>query len=251
MPLADWLLLAAVTLLASIAQAATGFGFGLILTPFLVIILNSTSAVQVTIAVTTVISLVVIPRIWRAIRPALLLRFVIGSTLGFPVGIYAYLHADLVAIKLGVGALILVFTAFVFVWNRKPLASARTEVRTAFLKDVAVGVVSGALTATLGMPGPTILIYLLYLRLHQDNLRGTTLSLFAFSYLASLAIHAVLVGIAPATWQIAGGIAPIAIIGALLGHFVAGRLSTRVFQNAVLLILGGAGLYTVYSALAM
>lgn len=252
MPIDDWLLLGAVTFLAAVAQAATGFGFALIVTPFLVIILSSTTAIQVTIAVTTVISLVVVPQLWRAVRPRLLVRLIAGSVVGFPVGVYAFVHADLLAIKLGVGVLILCFTVWFFAWNRSGAGEpSRTDVASNAWHDLGVGAFSGALAATLGMPGPPVLIYLLYLRLHPENLRGTLLSLFAFTYPCALGLHASLVGIGVATWTIGGVMAPIAVAGGLIGHVIAPRLGSAMFRAVVLSILFGAGLYTVYSAVAL
>ncbi len=247
----DWALLAAVTLMAAIAQAATGFGFGLIVTPFLLIILDSSAAIQVTIACTTVISAVVIPRIWRAVQIRLLLRLIGGSIVGFPIGMLAFMRADLATLKLAVGVMILIFTACVIVSTRQLSASSPgPEIATRPRNDLIAGMASGALTAALGMPGPPILIYLLHMRMPAEVLRATTLSLFAFSYLVSLLAHASLVGITPAVWTMAGVLAPIAVVGGFIGHATAHRLSTRAFRVAVLSILGGAGVYMVYAGVS-
>ena len=112
MPLLEWSLLALVTLIAAAAQGATGFGFAILVISFYLAILNSVAAVQLTIAVTLVISIVLVPRLWRQASRGLLGRLVVGTALGFPIGLLGYHYLSLGAVKIAVAVLIIAFAGY-------------------------------------------------------------------------------------------------------------------------------------------
>jgi hypothetical protein len=67
-------------------------------------------------------------------------------------------------------------------------------------RDLAVGVISGAATALVGMAGPPVLIYLLLAGTPTPTVRAILLSFFGIVYAAALLSHAVAVGISTSTW---------------------------------------------------
>ena len=257
MGLPDWLMLAGITAFAGLAQGAAGFGFAILAVPFYLLILNSVTAVQVVIALTPVISVAVVPRIWRHVEPGLLLRLALGSALGFPCGIWLYLQASLGALKLGVAVLVVVFALVLLLrtrgGDRDGAAGTAPEGRPGGRRgaaDVAVGALSGALASSLGMPGPPVLIHLSARDTEKDATRSTLLALFLFSYLASLGLQAAVVGMAGATWGVAAALVPFAAGGAVLGHRLARRMSQRLFRRTALLLLLGTGVYMLGAHLA-
>jgi len=92
--LLDWAGLAATTTAAALLQAASGFGFAVLATPLFLLFVDPSCAVQLVIIITTVLSLVVLPGLWRAIVPGLLVRLGLGSLAGLPVGLVAFRLAD-------------------------------------------------------------------------------------------------------------------------------------------------------------
>lgn len=253
MPLLDWSLLALVTLIAAAAQGATGFGFAILVISFYLAILNSVAAVQLTIAVTLVISVVLAPRLWRDASRGLLGRLVVGTALGFPIGLLGYHYLSLDGVKIAVAVLIIAFAVYLLLsglLSGSRAAAADGSVRTHGLADVGVGVLSGAMATALAMPGPAVILYLAAVGFGKDTSRATVLTLFAFSYAGALVLQATLVGIERPIWLAAAGLAPVAMVGALLGHLVARFLSEQVFRRAVLSILIVAGAYTLWSSLA-
>jgi uncharacterized protein len=248
MPPIDWILLTAVSFVAALVQGATGFGFGIMVVPFYLLILGSLSAIQVTIIVTLVLTISVALRVWRNAPRALLGRLIGGTVVGFPAGIFAYRHADLETAKLAVGLLIVGFAVWLFLAAQgRP---ARKNPTSHPIADVAIGIVSGAMTTSLGMPGPIVLIYLSALGAGKETMRGTLLALFVFSYAGALALQGWQVGIDGATWTTAAILIPVGLVGAAVGHAVSRFLDQRTFGFVVLAILVATGLYMTWTTLA-
>jgi uncharacterized membrane protein YfcA len=152
--LPNWVGLAATTFIAALLYAVSGSGFAVLAAPLFLLFADPAQAIQLVIILSTALSLVVIPGLWRSIAPGLLLR------LTLPVGLFAFHHADPIMVRGLAGTIILVFAALMAVLRRRlgrpwaPLAMSRG-------RDVVAGAISGIATALVGMAGPPVLIYLL------------------------------------------------------------------------------------------
>ena len=107
MPEAYWILLHLVVFCAALIQTVTGFGFGLIATPLLLIVLNSNSAIQIAIFLSLLIALVLVPALKSFIARSLLKQFLIGSTVGIPTGFVIFLFIDLIVLKVLTGLVVM------------------------------------------------------------------------------------------------------------------------------------------------
>jgi uncharacterized membrane protein YfcA len=248
MPPIDWILLTAVSFVAALVQASTGFGFAIVAVPFYLIILGSLSAIQVSLIVTLAITILVAMRVWRNAPGALLARLIGGTAAGFPAGIVAYRHADLETAKLAVGLLIVGFAVWLFLASRG--RAVVDSPATHPVADVAIGVVSGAMTTSLGMPGPVVLIYLSALGTGKEAMRATMLSLFVFSNAGAIAFQGWQVGIDAATWETAALLIPAVLFGGAVGHGVSRFLDQQTFRAVVLVILAATGLYMLWTTWA-
>ena len=115
-------------------------------------------------------------------------------------------------------------------------------------RDVAAGAISGIATALVGMAGPPVLIYLLVTGAPPRIVRATLLSFFALSYGATLAAHAVTIGIPAPTWLAAGILLPFAFFGGLAGRPIGDRLGAEAFALLAIALLAVAGAYTLGAA---
>jgi hypothetical protein len=158
--LAHWAGLAATTFVAALLYAVSGFGFAVLAAPLFLLFADPAQAIQLVIIVSTALSFVVLPGVWRAIAPGLLLRFVLGSLAGLPLGLFAFRFADPVIVRGMAGATILTFAALMtFLHRRHSGLWALLVMRPS--RDVAAGAISGFAAALVGMAGPPVLIYLL------------------------------------------------------------------------------------------
>ena len=249
MDLLDWAGLAAVTAGAALVYTLTGFGFAVLAAPLFLMLVDPAQAIQLVIVISTALSLVALPGLWRVIAPGLLLRLVLGSLAGLPLGLIAFRHADPVLVRAMVGATILGFA--VLLGRRRHAGDLSLPFAKRLGLEIATGMVSGIATALIGMAGPPVLIYLLLVGAPPQTVRATLLSFFAFAYAATLASHAATVGIPAQTWLSSGILIPFALLGGLVGRPLGDRLGAAAFAALASLLLGAAGLYTLAVATAL
>lgn len=252
----DWAGLAATTTGAALLYTLTGFGFAVLATPLFLLFVDPSRAIQLVIIISTALSLVALPGLWRAIAPGLLLRLGLGSLAGLPLGLVAFRFADPVLVRTLVGTTILGF-AVLLGWRRhhgprelrSPFGIRAGRIRTGL--EVGTGLISGIATALVGMAGPPVLIYLLLAEAPPRTVRATLLSFFAFAYAATLVSHVATIGVPARTWLSAGILIPFAFIGALAGRPLGERVGADAFAILAILLLGAAGLYTLAAAVGL
>jgi len=245
--LSNWAGLAATTFVAALLYAVSGFGFAVLAAPLFLMFADPERAIQLVIIVSTALSLVVVPGLWRAIAAGLLLRLAFGSLAGLPLGLVAFRHADPVVVRSTAGTTILVFAVLMAALrHRRGHRWALLAMRPG--RDVVAGAISGVATALVGMAGPPVLIYLLLGGAPPRTVRATLLSFFSLSYGATLAAHAVTIGIPAPTWLAAGILIPFAVIGGFAGRPLGDRLGAEGFAMLAIGLLAAAGLYTVVAA---
>lgn len=235
-----WLQLGLVTLLASAVQGAIGFAFTLLSVSFFLLILQSSEAVQVLLVLNLVISLALVRHLWRDVPLELWRVLAAGAAIGLPLGLAAFAYASLPVLKLGVAAVVLIFTGALAVQRsagRPAPASAHPRSASAVL----VGVAAGAMTTALGMPGPVIVLYLTGIGMEKAVLRAVSLTLFAALYALALLLQATTVGVPSQVWVTAATLVPLAAAGAWAGHVGTRFINERLFRHLVLLLLGATG----------
>lgn len=247
--------LAGVAFVAATVQAATGFGFAIMAVPFFLLIMGSLAAIQVTAVINFVISLVLIPRLLKGAPRRLILYLVIGSVIGFPIGLAVFKAADLTSVKIFAGAFITAFALFLLIreWRMRATGSRPERTRAAAfvekpVAEIGVGIVSGVMAVALAMPGPVVVLYLLARHAGKKISRAATLILFGFSYGAVSLVHTMWGGMTGGSWLLAAQLAPFVVAGAGLGHYATRYLSEERFRSVVLAILIASGLYAVWTA---
>lgn len=242
-------LLALVTLVASVVQGTAGFGFTLLAVSFFLLIIGSADAIPLLIIVNLAISLSLLRTLWRHVERALLSRLVIGSVLGFPLGLGAFQMADVNQLKIGAAGTILIFVAAAVIFRPAESSASDPQPRFRTASAVGVGSLAGAMTTALGMPGPVLMLYLAAVGSGKDAVRAMSLTFFVVAYGASLVLQATTVGLNRWVWVTAGLLVPVAVIGALLGHQLAKRVSERAFRAVVLVLIAATGTYVLFDAL--
>jgi uncharacterized membrane protein YfcA len=242
---ADWAGLAATSFVAALLQAANGFGFAVLATPFFLLFAEPGAAVQLVLIVTLALSVVVLPGLQHAVQRPLLLRLGLGSLIGLPLGLLAFGGADPVLVRAVVGLVILVFAAVLAVNH---LCRRRAAFALNPVGDLVAGAVSGFATALVGMSGPPVLIYLMLAGVPARAVRATLLNFFALVYGATLLAHLALIGVPRATWLGAASLMPLVWAGGLIGRALADRLGNEAAVGLAILVLAAAGLYTLAAA---
>lgn len=249
MDITQLLLLSAITFVAALMQGAAGIGFALFVTPIYLTIFNSVTAVQVTIFVTLVTALAVLPKVFRHMPKVLVKRLIIGNAIGAPIGIEIYRVSDVTSLKLGAGVLVTVLALYLLASGKNRNDDGEEAPHGTMGPDIFVGVLTGIMTTTLGMTGPAAALYLTYLHATKQATRSATMGLFVFGYSFGLLAQYLLVGIASETWGWAIALSPAAYVGSLVGDRFSKKLNPKAFRMALLAILIASGLAAITSAL--
>ncbi|TMV05717.1 sulfite exporter TauE/SafE family protein [Ruegeria sediminis] len=219
-------LLVAAVFAASLLQAVTGIGFGVIAGPALLVTMASAAAIQVSIVLSFLIALLLSPLTlpvvnWRLLRPLF-----IGVCLGTPIGALAFLGLSLETLKLFaavvVGAMTLIATGML---SRHPIFETDSMRRRK-----GVGVVCGILNAALAMPGPPVAAYVTAIKGDKSVIRATTLVTFLFSYPIALMFQYAFVGISDEVLEMATTLSLPTIVGTLSGMYLSRIVGETAFK---------------------
>lgn len=236
----DILLFMVIIFVASILQTSTGFGFSILATPFLLLLFEPAEAIQINLILSLIISAALIFRIRKDIDFGILKRLVIGSVIGLPIGIAVFSWIDIGRLKLGVSLIILLLTVMLML---------RFRIRQRPGRDLAVGGLSGALTTSIGMPGPPLLLYFSGTDTQKEQLRATTLAFYLFIYTLSLLIQAIVAGSTKTVWTSSAMALPLVSLGLFLGQRLFRVINQRVFQIFTYVILIFTGVYMLIESL--
>lgn len=219
--------LAAVVFAASLLQSVTGIGFGVIAGPMLLVAMGSSDAIQVSIVLSFMIAVILLPTIFANINKRLLVPLLIGVCIGSPFGALAFAYLSIDTLKIFaavvVGFMTLISTG---IFARYPIFEQDSKPRR-----VAIGWVCGVLNTTLAMPGPPVAAYATAIKSSKDVVRSTTLGTFLLAYPLAMGFQ---VGV---SGSVSDQLAPMAqslwmptVAGAVGGLLVAKRVPENLFK---------------------
>ncbi|MEW9502529.1 sulfite exporter TauE/SafE family protein [Jeotgalibacillus marinus] len=228
------MILIIVVFFASLLQASTGFGFSIVGTPFLLLLLPAQSAIQLNIILSLCLSMFMIYSIRNEVNFPLLKRLILGSLIGIVPGLLLYLFLNIDIFKIIVGTMIILLTI---------LLIAKVTIKQTNRRDAVAGGIAGLLTTSIGVPGPPLLLYFSSTSLDKTALRSTTLAYYLFIYLISLVMQISFGGTNAEVWT-SSLIALIPLVaGIVLGQYLFKWINQRVFRIITYVILLFTGCY--------
>lgn len=250
----DWAtlaILAIATFAGALVQAASGFGFAIVAAPVFLAATGATWSISLLVVLHVVQSAMLVPSVWREAPPAVLRRLLTGAALGCPVGLALFLWADVRMLKIAVGALILAVTALIVAREKglvgRPATGGSGEDERA-APAMLTGVVSGAMTSLLVMPGPPLMVWLMGTSLGKAQSRALSLTFFAVCYVAVTLLNLGAGQLPLAMWGVIALLAPAVVAGTLAGARVVRHISEAAFRRVVLALLALSGLGAIWSA---
>ena len=240
----------AVVLGASLLGGVSGFGFGLVCTPLLLLLgLALTDIVVVNLTIGLVTRVATVARLHRSVHRRRALDLVAGCVPGLLIG---YLVRDLVggdALKLTAGAVAVVVAAYLLV--RRTGTGAADATPAPRLAAGTAGLLGGFLGITTSLNGPPPVILLSRQRTEPREFVADMAVYFVVCNALALAliglaggVDAGRVGLLLACWL------PGALLGNALGNSWASRVPQGPFRLMTLGLVMVTGLATVVSVLA-
>ena len=223
----------AVVFLAALLQAATGMGFGIIAGPVLLIAMGDTAAIQVTIVLSTIPSMILVRRTLDAVDPTLLKHLLGGAAAGLVVGTLIFATATVADLKWGAAVAVLAMAVLSTGVHERRIVVRRNSITGRLL----TGLTSGAMTATLAMPGPPVAAWASAAGLKKAQARATLLVVALVCYPAALALQAITEGVPYRVVDECLWLAAPAVAGTFLGQVIAGRVPEQLFRRLVTALL--------------
>ena len=227
--------------LASVAQAATGFGYALVAVPIFALAVDTRTAVVATTALGFFLTAGTGYRERAHAQVPTARRVFLASLVGMPLGLVllATLDGRWLSLIIGVTVLALV----VLIWRRVSLPRGDGVERGA-------GLVSGVLLTATGMNGPPVALALQAQQYSAREFRATLQGIFVGQDLIAVIAFGVLgflnVEVAAV---VLGGLAGIPV-GWLVGDRLMRKMSEQQFRTGVLLVLVATAVVTLVGVFA-
>lgn len=249
-------------LVAGVVQGAAGFGFGLVALPATMAITGSVGSVPLVMLLSASVCSGLAWRAREDVERRTLRLLLVGSVIGFPIGLALFRLADLRTLQLAVGVVVLLVAArLALQLRRQTQVDQRSDLadedgragangrEAAAGPATTVGALGGLLASSLALPGPPIVLYLTARATPKDRARSTTLGFFVFALLGSLVLQAGTIGVPAEVWRVGLMLIPVALGGGWLGEQLCRRLADRVFRVFTLVLIALTGVVALVSAL--
>jgi uncharacterized membrane protein YfcA len=233
---------AVIALGGAIVQTVTGFGFALVAVPALMLLLPVREAVVVaSLLGLGNAALVALSTRGHADRRTVL-RLLLGTVAGMPLGLAFLLALPPDAIRAAVGIVTVSMAVAVARGYSLAVRGGRT--------DVGIGLACGVLATSCGMNGPPVVLYLQSRGLGPQAFRATLSRFFLVSGLLSQVAFGLTGVLGGRAILVAAAGVPAALVGHRLGAAVAARIPPRLFRSVVLALLASAAALGTFTALA-
>jgi len=184
-----------------------------------------------------------LPRIWHGVVWSRLWPFLAAGLLGVPVGTLLLEHVRVQPLKVGVGLLLIFYSAWMGLVRRPPVVRGGGR-----LADAVVGFIGGLMggMASLSGPAPVIWAQLRGWTMHEQ--RGVNQP-FNMAVLALAVITSAIAGFLDRRFLVFVVLAlPTTLIGARFGLTLYGKVDDRQFRIIVLSLLGVSGATLIASS---
>jgi uncharacterized protein len=235
-------LLAAVAAFAGAAiQSATGFGFALVLSPALFAVLDPVEAVTALLVLGLALNLLVLfergrPEHvdWDALAPMLL-----AALPGLAVGLVALTQLSKEALQVAVGVAVILAAGWQLRQRRAGARRERRRLRPA--AGWAVGFTSGALTTSISVSGPPVVLWLEARGVRPEEFRASLAASFLVLNLSGGALVLAAQGGGALDAGLVASLLGLVAVGYALGAFAFRRLDRERFFTLVLALVACTG----------
>ena len=241
----DWSLLAVavgIVLAAAVISGITGFGFGLVSVPALLMLYDPAAVLTITKVLTLTTSWIVIAHAWRQIKPRMIATVLPWAILGTFAGIQLLKLASEHAIKLIASAVVVGFAIILIrglpqrEWNHPLMAPV-------------AGLTSGAMSTSTGLSGPPMVLYFTLRNVEVMPFRVTIATYFVLLDLFGLPALIQQDFVTRDDLLVAIALVPMALLGRIIGIRLAHRFSRQQFYRFTLGILIVTGTIGIISAI--
>ncbi len=243
-PAGDIAIVVAGALVAGFVNGLTGTGYALMALGFWLQVMAPVTAAPLVAICSVAGHLQALRSIWSGVRWPRVWPFLAAGLLGVPIGTALLEQVRVQPLKLGVGILLIFYSAWMGLVRRPPVVTGGGRAA-----DAAVGFVGGAMGGLASLSGPAPTIWVQLRGWNKNEQRGVNQP-FNMTILATALLAAGVAGLLDRTFWIWAAITvPISLVGARLGLMLYGRVNDAAFRQLVLVLLGLSGTTLIVTAL--
>lgn len=233
-----------VTFSAATVAGTTGFGYGLVSVPLLILVLPPRMVVP---AVTThifLISLLILLEVIKKVDLRRIWPLMATGLIGLPLGVYVLLALSEGALRTIVGVVIVFFAVAL-------LLGLNLEIKNEKLALLPVGVASGLLASGIAMAGPPVILFFTNQGMRKQVFRANLAAYFVFLNTITIPAHAASGLFTGDVVRYALLFLPTLVAGKVLGSFLSRKVPEEAFHRVVLVIVLCSGLLSITSGLGV
>jgi uncharacterized membrane protein YfcA len=185
-----------------------------------------------------------LPTIWKGVRWPRLWPMLVAGIVGVPIGTMMLEHVRPSPLKVGVGTVLILYSAWMAFVRRPPIVTGGGRAA-----DAAVGFTGGVLGGMASLSGPAPAIWAQLRGFGKNEQRGVNQP-FNMSILLLAVVSAGVAGFLDRTFFLWAAITvPVTLIGARLGLMLYGRIDDTGFRRVILTLLTLSGATLIVSSL--
>lgn len=225
----------------AVAQRVAGLGFGLVVSPILVVLLGPLDGVMIINACGAASSLLILSRVWRDVDWGRYVGLIVPGLAGIALGAFLASHVPAAPLEIGIG-----LTLIAGLVVSQLVARARRRVDGLGVM-VASGFTSGLMNAAAAVGGPAVTAYAVLSRWDQRRFGATLQPYFITTGTTSLLAKAFATGghwPSLEAWQWAA-VFGCMVVGIVAGDLMARRVAGETVRRAVILIAYAGALLAI------
>ncbi len=228
---------------AAIVSGLAGFGLGIVAIPPLLLLYDPATVIAIMKVLTLSSTWIIIVDAWGDISWRRIVRIVPLAVAGLFIGGWLLEALDAAAIKAIAGVVVFVLAALLLTWQ--PVA-----LRERAWMAPAVGLLSGIGSTSTGMSGPPLVLFFTVTGVDKLTFRATAATFFVLTDLVGLPALVSQGAITGDDLLVALALAPVALLGRLVGIRLVPRVSPVAFRRATLGLLLVTGSVSIVTGLA-
>jgi len=243
-PPGDIAIVAAGALAAGFVNGLSGTGYALVALGFWLQAMSPLTAAPLTALCGVMGHLQSLPTIWKGVRWPRLWPMLVAGIVGVPIGTMMLEHVRPNPLKVGVGTVLILYSAWMAFVRRPPIVTGGGRAA-----DAAVGFTGGVLGGMASLSGPAPAIWAQLRGFGKNEQRGVNQP-YNMSILLLALVSAGVAGFLDRTFFIWAAITvPVTLIGARLGLMLYGRIDDAGFRRVILTLLTLSGATLIVSSL--
>ena len=233
-----------VTFFAATVAGMTGFGYGLVSVPLLMVVLPPRVVVPAVTTHILLLSLLILLEVIKKVDVRRIWPLMLTGLFGLPLGIYALLALSEGSLRTITGVVIVLFALAL-------LLGLNLEIKNEKLALAPVGIASGLLASGIAMAGPPVILFFSNQGMLKQVFRANLAAYFVFLNTLTIPAHAASGLITGEVVRFALLFLPTLVAGMVLGSFLSRRVPEAHFRRVVLVVVLCSGLLSITSGLGL